>query len=272
MPIRETVSATATHMDAVSPIPALSARPPSYAPSASAMLKAEWLSAAPSVWASSETSIRRICGAVGRTRLVPRRNTVGIAATGRSDVTVNSATTAAMNTNAPKVVGGGSPVHEPATGHVAGGHPETPERERDRHGGPGRTGAVGEDRADGAADGEHAAAADGAGGDGQPSCGRVLRARGAAWPAGWARAPRHEPQDGRCGQQREPGGGGERSVAAEGLAEPGGGGHADDVRDAESEQDARDGASAALGSCQIGGGERRDAEVGAVRESGQNAP
>jgi hypothetical protein len=69
------------------------------------MLNAEWLSAAPSVWASDETSISRICRPVGRMSALPSRKMVIIAVTGVLEVTANAAKTRAMSANPPYIAG-----------------------------------------------------------------------------------------------------------------------------------------------------------------------
>jgi hypothetical protein len=94
-------SPTATTIGAVSPRPAASTTPPSQAPSALAMLKAEWFSAAPSVWASPATSISRICKPVGRISAIPRKNTVIGARIGLALVNANVPKIAAIARNAP---------------------------------------------------------------------------------------------------------------------------------------------------------------------------
>ncbi|EWS52412.1 hypothetical protein X551_04804 [Methylibium sp. T29] len=80
------------------------ATPPSQAPSALAMLKAEWFSAAASVCASPATSIRRICSAGASATTVPTRNTLAAALTGWWAVNTKEPSTSALHSSRPATV------------------------------------------------------------------------------------------------------------------------------------------------------------------------
>ena len=91
----------------------------------------------------------------------------------------------------------------------------------------------------------------------------------AAGGAGVARAGRHESAHEHDGDQSEQCDRPERRPPAEVLAEPGRGGHPHDVGDRQAEHDHRDRPTPTLGRRHRGGDQRRDTEVGAVRQAGE---
>ena len=83
-------------------MPAAMATPPSQAPSALAMLKAEWLSAAASVCASPATSIKRICKAGPIATMVPTKKTLIEMAKACGAVNITAPSTNASQTSSPE--------------------------------------------------------------------------------------------------------------------------------------------------------------------------
>ena len=160
------------------------------------------------------------------------------------------------------------PVGEPARQPGAADHAEAERRGEDRHRRLRQAADLGHGRGDVGVDGEEPAEADRTGEQREHRLAvaeeQHLLAPGRRRVAGHRR---HEGQDQHHGEQREHGGREVRRAPAELLAQPGRGRDADDVGDREPEHHARDGASAVLGGGHAGGHQRRDAEVGAVREA-----
>src|SRR6187402_1278057 len=89
---------------ASSPKPSATTTPPAHAPRAFAILKAEWLSAAATVWASPATSIRRVCTAGTTAMPSPIAKRLSVAVHSLADEYANAASAAAFQISMPKMV------------------------------------------------------------------------------------------------------------------------------------------------------------------------
>ena len=140
------------------------------------------------------------------------------------------------------------------------------------HGGCRQPGHLGRHRRDVAVDGEQAAEADRPDGEREPH----LQAREGLQLVPHRRRrvaglPRHGERDGHEGEREDAGDDEVGDAPSVELAEPGDGRHADDVRDGQAAEHEGDAASALARAHEAGGHERGDAEVGAVRERGDEA-
>ena len=237
------------------------------------MLSDEWFIAAPRVWASPATDIRRSWRLTTSTDDATATRNAGISAH-------QPAGASAAYSRRRNAIASDEPSSErktdqsaraPAT-QVPGDHAETEGEQEDRHGALAQAADLGDHLGDVGVEREHAAEADGAGDQRQPRL-RLGEERqlATARRLGVARARRQEGDHQDGGDHGQPGRHPERRAPADGLAEPGGDGDPEDVGHGQPDHHGRDGASLAAARGQARRDERRDAEERAVRDAAQEA-